>query len=486
MQQSADQLGRNYLSARDPLFDQRYVAGIQQVTAEQIRDVARRYFTPDRLNRVVIAPPGGAPQRAEEKAAAAETPVRLERLPNGLRVLVKRHAQLPMVNIQAFVLGGSLVDTPATAGRSSLVAAMLDKGAGSHSARDIADYFDGVGGQFAVSAGRNTIYASASVLREDFPQALQVFAECFTRPTFPEEEFAKVQKLALGAIARRADSPHAEVMELFADALPAGTPYHLVEGGKKETVSKLTVADVRRYHQQYFVPANMVVTVFGDVDPDAALRLVAQRFGSLKPNAETPAVGFDRDNHLDQDVVRHKQIGKQTAMVMLGYPAVSIRDPKEYAALTLLDAISSGYSYPGGWLHNELRGEGLVYFVHASILTGPAPGYFMVLAQTRPDKIDEVLQRIQRNLDRAKAGQITPEEFQVARQMIVALHAQENTTVGQQARQAALDELYGLGYDYDKHFDQRIQAVTLEEVVGVAKRVLNQRRVQVTTSPEAR
>ena len=144
----------------------------------------------------------------------------------------------------------------------------------------------------------------------------------------------------------------------------------------------------------------------------------------------------------------------------------------------------SGYSYPGGWLHNELRGEGLVYFVHASQLTGPAPGYFAFIAQTQPDKIDEVVQRIQKNVDRAKDGKITPEEFRTAIEMITSLHAQENTTIGEQAQQAALDELYGLGYDYDKSFDDRIEAVKLEDVVRVAKKYLD-KCVEVTASPAA-
>ena len=90
--QAADSLGRSYLTADDPLFDKTYVDGIQKVTAEQVRDVARRYLVPQRLNRVIIAPPGGAPKQAEKAAKAAEGEIRSVRLPNGLRVLVKRHS----------------------------------------------------------------------------------------------------------------------------------------------------------------------------------------------------------------------------------------------------------------------------------------------------------------------------------------------------------------------------------------------------------
>ncbi len=485
VQETAESLGRNFLSADDPLFDDKYVEGIQKVTAEQVQDVARRYFVPERLNRVIIAPPGGAPKPSNEQSAGSEGEIRAVRLPNGLRVLVKKHSHLPMVNIQVYVLGGSLVDTPRTAGRSALVSSMLDKGTDRLTAEQIADYFDSIGGKLSMSAGRFTVFGSATVLRDDFPDAAAVFAECFTQPTFPADEFDKVQSLALGAIARRANSPQAEIFELFYDNLPAATPYHVMQGGKAETVERLTAEDLRAYHAKYFVPENMIVTVFGDVEPDDALKTVARHFGGLKADPDFKPISFDRDNAIPETIVRHKQTGKDTGMVLLGYPAAGILNEKDHAALVVLDAIISGYGFPGGWLHNELRGEGLVYYIHAFQITGPAPGYFAVLSQTRPDSVGEVIGRIEKNIARAKDGKITEDEFRTAVEMVTSLHAQENTTIAKQAGQAALDALYGLGYNYDKTFDERIGAVTLDDVVRAARKYLNN-YVLVTSSPEKR
>jgi zinc protease len=484
VQQAADSLGRSFIATGDPLFEEHYVRNIQKVTAEQIHGVARRYFRPDRLNRVIVAPPGGAPKQADELAGGAEGQVKSVRLDNGLRVLLKRHSHLPMVTIQAYIMGASLVDTPETAGRSGLVAAMLDKGTAGRSAREIAEFFDSIGGRFGASAGRSTVYATATCLSDDFPEVARLFAECFTRPSFPADEFQNVKTLALGAIARRKDSPRGEVMELFYDSLPAGSPYHINQGGKVETIEPLTVDDLRAYHTRYFVPQNMLVAVFGDIDPDAALKMVGQHFGQLKPAADFQPINTDRDNAIPKTIIRHKQTGKPTGMVMLGYQGTSIRDKEDYAAMILLDAITSGYSYPGGWLHKELRGEGLVYYVHAFQMTGLAPGFFAVMSQTQPNTTGEVVERIQKNIARAKAGEISEEDFRTAQEQIIALHAQENTSIGSQAQQAALDELYGFGHDYDKTFDARIQAVTREDVVRVARKYLNN-YVQITASPAA-
>ncbi len=483
VQDAADSLGRSFISAGDPLFDQKYVENIQKVTAEDIQRVAREYFVPQKLNRVVIAPPGGAPKAAQQASAGKEGEVRLVQLPNGLKVLLKQHSHLPLVNMQAYVLAGSLVDDEKTAGRSALVGSMLDKGTEGYTAEQIADYFDSIGGRIATTAGRSTVYGSATTLKEDFPKAAELFAKCFTRPAFPESEFQKVQTLALGAIARRADDPQQEAFELFYDSLPAASPYHLLQGGKRETVEALTAEDLKEYHRKYFVPGNMVVTVFGDIEPDKALEIVKKNFGHLKPAPAFEPIDLNRSNDIPKSITRHKQTGKATGMVVLGYEGTSILKEKDYAALTLLDAILSGYSYPGGWLHNALRGEGLVYYVHAFQIAGPAPGFFTALAQTQPDKIQTVVQRIQQAVDRAKAGEISDDEFRTAQQMVISLHAQENTTISEQAQQAALDELYGLGHDYDESFEARIRSVTLDDVVRVAKKYLDD-YVLVTSSPE--
>ena len=466
-------IGNGVLAAGDPLYESRYVEQLAKVTAEQVRDAVRRHLVPQRLNRVVLAPPGGAGATASEAAKGDESPIRREVLPNGLRVLIKRSAHLPMVNIQMCALGSALVDTPQQAGRSHLVAAMLDRGTDKHNAREIAEYFDSIGGTLNFSAGRFTISGSATVLKEDFAGAMEMFAECVTRSTFPEDEFAKVRQLALRAIEARRNSPQAEAQELFFDLLPADSPYHVIQGGKKETVGALTAEALREYRSRYFAPNNMVVSVFGDIDPEEALALVRRQFGGLKADPAAGQWDFRRNNRIAETVRKRCTTAKPTGMVILGYEGPSIFEKDDYAAITLLDAVTSGYSYPGGWLHEELRGAGLVYWVHAMPLSGPSPGFFLAMAQTHPGKVDEVVDRIEKNIQRARRGQISEEEFETAIDMVLSLHAQENTTISEQARQAVLDELYGLGYDYDTRFPERIKAVKREDLARVANKYLN-------------
>jgi zinc protease len=490
VQQQAESLGISYLDTSDPLFDSTYTERIQAVTAAEIRAAAQKYFLPSRLNRVIIAPPGhhapmvDGPKGAAEAKTADAGKVRLERLPNGLRVLVKRVPNLPLATIQAYVLGGSSRDGEKLAGRAVLLAEMLDKGTqGGATAAEIAQYFDSVGGVLGFNSGRFTLSGAATCLKEDFPKAAGLFADSFLHPAIPQDQFEKVRSLLLADIANRGADPSTEISELFFDSLPGTSLYHTNPEGKAETVKALTVADLKKFHAECMVPAAMVVTVFGDIEPDAAIALVKQHFGGLAAAERKPADVSPGSNVILESKVVHKVTSKDTAMLMLAYACEGIHDQADHSAMIVLRAILNGYSTPGGWLHNELRGEGLVYYVQSSELTGPVPGYFVVTSQPQADKLDEVVQRIRRNLDRAREGKIPEDEVRTAIDQIVGLHAQENVTIGEQARTAALDELYGLGYDYDKKFDAQIRAVTLPEVVRVAKKYFTN-SILVTSSPE--
>lgn len=467
---TAESLARSYLATGDPLFDKLYTQRIQAVTAEQVREVARKYFVPERLNEVVIAPLGQAPQAPSTAVQTRESEIVFFQLANGVRVLIKRQPRLPIVSMHVAMLGGNLLETPETAGRTALLAGMLDKGTRQYTADQIAELFDDLDARVQFVPGRNTLLASLSILKDSFPQAAALVVECLREPRFAEEEFAKVKKLALDAIAQRSANPQAEAQELFADLLPADCPYHILTGGKKETVERLTLDDLRTYHRQILNPKTMVVAVFGDIEPEKVRSQVESWFGDLRVPPDAPTISFDRNNAIPQVITGHKQIQKPTAVVVMGYPGPSIRDAADYTAMMVLDTIMSGYDYPGGWLHEELRGAGLVYGVHALQITGPAPGFFVIIAQTRPESLGEVVARIQDKVEKAKRGDFTEEEFERAKELLISYHAQQNLTVASQAMQAALDELYGLGYDYDKGFDERVKAVTLEDVKRVAKK----------------
>ncbi|MCA9269485.1 MAG: insulinase family protein, partial [Planctomycetales bacterium] len=334
VQDQAESLGRSYLSTDDPLFDEQYVKGIQRVTPQQIQAVARKYFRPERENTVTINPLGtGSQSGSEASVAAAESDVVKKTLPNGLTLLVKRHAVQPLVTVQAFVKAGILADTDADSGLASLTTSMMTKGTSKYTAAQIADYFDSIGGAISVDSQRNSSYLTCATLTEDFPVALDYCDQVLFHPTFPADEFAKEKAPQLTRIAARKGNPQAEVMDYWATLLPEDTPFHRTVTGTVDTVAKLTVADAKAMHRKYFSPGNMVLAVYGDIDPAKTLAELERRFGGL-PRQD---IEFPRwpDAHFAKSekraVLKNQQQG--TSMVLLSYPIVSVNAQQERDAL---------------------------------------------------------------------------------------------------------------------------------------------------------
>lgn len=485
VQDQAESLASSYMSTGSPMFDEAYVAGLQKVTAEQIRAAANKYFRPEVLTTIKIVPQGTlAAQKKVKETEKTANDVQQFTLPNGLKVLVKRDTHLPMVDMKIYALGGDLLDSEETAGRANFIASMLDKGTPTRTAEEITSWFDSVGGFIGFSSGRNTYSGGFSVLKEDYPKALEITADCWQNATFPKEKFEQVKTLILGSIARRSENPQSELFETWADALPKTTPFHLVSGGKLETVSRMTPEALRAFFRENVLdPENTILTLYGDLDEVQARALITKYFGSMPKLRNHKEVSFARSNAIPENVKFHKVTGKETGMVLISFAAPPMGlDEKELVAVKLLNAIMAGYGYPGGWLHEELRGEGLVYGVHGLTRSNVVPGYIIFIAQTSPDKVDEVVSRLFKNIEKAKAGQITPEELSIAKQRLCALHAQSDTTIGEQAVQQGLNVLYGLGIDFDRTYDDRVNATTLEDVKAAARKFLGGNYVQVTTS----
>ena len=483
VQEQANSLAFSFISTGDPLFDDQYVAGIQRVTAEQVREVARKYFLPERTNTVVIDPIGSKREAVSDVAQSTESPMLRKVLDNGLTVLLKRHAVTPTVSIQVFVNGGVLSDTLETSGRAALASAMMERGTEKYSGREIAEYFDSIGGSFGMSSQRNTSFLTCSVLKDDFETAFDHCYQVLFKPTFPKEEFANLQQRQLARIAARQANPQAAIMDYWTSLLPASSPYSRTVLGNPDSVSKLTAAHCLHFHRTHFVPNNMVLAVVGDIELDATLGMIQQSFGKQPRSKDLKLPEFPAE-HAESVGRSAHQTSRQpnTAMVVIGYPTVNALDQDTRAVLDVFDSILTGGGGAGGRLFNELRGARLVYYVFGIELSGQAPGYFMFMAQTRPETVDEVVKRIQNNIQRITEEGVAEDEFDLAKQKLIARHAQQNVTPSAQAFQSAIDELYGLGYDHDKSFEERISRVTVADVQALATKYFRD-PVIATSSP---
>ena len=143
-----------------------------------------------------------------------------------------------------------------------------------------------------------------------------------------------------------------------------------------------------------------------------------------------------------------------------------------------------GYGYPGGWLHNDLRGRQLVYEVHAMNVPGVEPGYFAAFARCQPEKVQTVAATIMQYVYRMALVGPTPDELELAKKLIITSEALDHQTDSAQASSAALNELYGLGYDFDRKFLDLVRRVTIDDAKAASRKYFRHYVLTVTAPDE--
>ena len=480
VEQRAHSLGLDMLGTYDPDFSETYVRNIQRVTAEDIREVARLYFREETLVQAVVRPKSTAPPPVATTPVVQQEPVVKKILANGMTLLLKRHPALPTVAMQTYFKAGVRVETPETNGLSQLTAGLLLKGTTSRSAEEIATLFDAKGATVAAEAGNNSIFLNTSFLREDFDEILALYAEMLLHPSFPEDELTNLRRVLLANLERQNDDWRAEVERLWRQTFFTVSPYRLSPEGSAATLQRLQRQDVVAFYQRYAVPGNMVLAIVGDIDVPQMVAAVEKAFANFAPRplalpqvpAEPPPTQGRR---------KVKQTQKQVAAIYIGFPSTTLANLADRYPLHILDGIVSGIDLPSGWLHNELRGQQLVYVVHAFNWLGLESGYFGIYAATQPDKVDIVVDLILQFMEKARAGQISDEELERTKQMALVTARLRRQANDQLAGDMALNELYGLGYDFSDREPEYLVKVTKADVQRVAQTYLHHPTIVITT-----
>jgi zinc protease len=400
-----------------------------------------------------------------------------------------------------FSLGGVTAEDARTNGLGMLAMRLATRGTKSRSAQQIAEFSDSVGGELSTTCGNNTWNWAAQCLKEDFDKTLDVFIDVVQNPVFPEEETELMKRRVTAAIQSQDADWFAASFRYFRKSYfePKNSPYQYLAIGTEENVQGFTPQQVRQWYTDKVLKAPRVLAVYGDIDVERAREEVARRF-----SGEGDSVSKDRIRPPDpvgvgesgkpsvtvRDVKINKSDNPQTG-VFIGFDAPLAVGHDAIYPLTVADTLASGYNYPTGYIFETLRGRGLVYDAQAFLFPGRSrqtPGAFIIYAGCDPADVNEVVDAILENIARlqGKPEEINVDWFGRTKNLIVTSEALDNETAAQQAQTAALDDLFGLGYDYHDRFGEKIEAVKLPDVQGAARLFLRECLVTVTTSaPDA-
>ncbi|MCP5518347.1 MAG: insulinase family protein [Verrucomicrobiales bacterium] len=476
MQGQAQDLGSNWMAASDLNFSARYLAAVQAITPEEIREVARKYFTAVNRTRYALVPKGAAPTVTVSRRTEVDHPVTRMTLGNGLTLLHKEDRRLPFVEFRLVLAGGLLAETPRNNGVTQLLARMLLQGSRTRSADQIATAIESVGGHLDSYSGNNSFGLSAEVLRDEFSLGLDLLADTLLHPAFPAPDLERERQLQLAAIRAQDDQMLPSAFRALRRRLFGPQGYGLDLLGSAESVGALRIEDLQAAHQRLVHPGRSVLAVYGDIARGEVLPAVEAAFGAWAARGETAAgAGADPGGKTGTGRTELAR-DKRQAVLAVGFPGASITSPDRHA----LELVQESCSDLGSRLFTRIREElGLAYYVGAQNFVGLVPGYFAFYAGTAPEHAARVEQELLAEARALCGDGLTADELRRAKAKIIGHKKIARQELGSYALATALDELYGLGYAHTEEEDALIEAVTLEQVRAAAAACLCPERAVV-------
>jgi zinc protease len=415
-------------------------------------------------------------------AAAVSTPAaaaKIEKIvtPGGIEVWHVRDDTLPMVSMEFGFLGGASQDPADKPGVASLVASLLDEGAGELNAQAFQEKMEERAIAISFNAHRDTMRGSLKTLTEHRDQAFDLLQLALTKPRFDADAIERVRAGTLAGLRRRTTNPDDIAGERwFARAFP-DHPYGRPSRGTLESVAKIDVDDLRTFHRNNFARGNLKVATIGAIDAKDIAPLVDRAFGALpeKPNLVVVPEVVPQGGGV-RDVV---ELNVPQTVITFGGVGLKRSDP-DFIPAFVLNHILGGGTFSSR-LYREVREKrGLAYSVYSYLAPFNRAGLFIGGVSTRNDRAAESLNIILEQISEIAKDGPTELELAEAKSYLIGSYPLRFDTSGKIAGQLLEIQLDNLGVDYIDKRNGLIAAVTAEDVRRAAKRFLTDAQLLVT------
>jgi zinc protease len=398
-------------------------------------------------------------------------------LPNGLRILVAENHNAPLVSLRALVRSGADHDTVQTAGLASTVAEMLDEGAGSRDAIQLAEEVGLLGASLATGADWDATYVSLDVLARNAAPSTEIFGDVTARPTLPADGLERVRAERLNEIIQQRNEPAAIAGKRFANLLYGTGVYGNSVVGNAETVARLTIEDVQRFYREHYIPNHSSVVVSGDLDAQQAIDLVTRALGEWQRGPEPPRPVLDArpiETSRIYVVDRPQAVQSEIRVGHIGVP----RSCEDYFPLSVMNAIFGGVFNSRINLNLRER-HGYTYGARSQFAWRRQAGPFVVAAPVRNEVTRESVEEMLSELRRIRTGDIEDRELDDTKSYLMGVFPATVQTASDIASRLVDMELYGLPEDYFDRYRENIAAVTKDEITRVANKYLDPDRVLI-------
>ena len=394
-----------------------------------------------------------------------------ETLPNGLRLLLVEDHDLPEIHFHAVVKGGRLAEPKHKAGLTELFGEVQRTGGTQSMSGDAADeYLERIGASIETDVDESYSTASGKCLTETLDKVLPLYAEFLMAPGLTQDKIDLAKTHMKGMIARRNDDAFGLTYREFVKLIYGkDSPY--ARQFEYDDVDGLTRDDLVAYHALCYHPDQTILAVWGDFKVPEMRTKLAKAFGDWKKGEKplTLEEPFVFPPAPSLNYVEKKDV--EQAFILMGHLSLKMDDPDYPAVLVMSEILGGGMS---SRLFVEVREKrGLAY--SASGAVAPAydhQGAFYVFASTKPSTMSQTLALIIEEIKRIQKEPVTDEEMRLAKEGYLNRYAFQFDSTAKVVERMQTYLFYGYPLDFNQTLRDKVEKVTKEDVLRVAKKTL--------------
>lgn len=462
----ASEMGADWFGARNLNLSSEWQEAIERVTTEDLHRVCSTWLSSPNVTEVSLDPLGSNAENEDGSAAGVETALSEHVLGNGMKVVIREDHRLPLAYACLAFKAGCRAENEHDAGVTDLMSECLLKGTATRSAADIARFLEDIGGAINTSTGNNSLSVCCQILAEDLDAGLELMADVVMNPSFPEDAFRREKESFVADAEEDLEDPLSVAFRQERKVAYGHVSYGNSPSGTPESLSSLTVQDVKRQYERIICASNAVICISGDVRKEEVLPLLEKHLGGMRAGTPpvltpTPALRAGREVTV---------LDKQQAVLVVGVPGVDVASPEMAQALLF----QSWCSDMAGPVFTNIREEaGLAYYASSSLFIGMDAGGICFYLGTSPEQLEEAGRRLEKTLEMIHEQGMTEEDLERTKASALSSRLLAMQSNGALCQMLALDILFGLPLDAFERQTTAIRNMELERVNAFIRKVLD-------------
>ncbi|KAB7614306.1 insulinase family protein [Amylibacter sp. SFDW26] len=400
--------------------------------------------------------------------AFAETNIQEITSKGGITVWLVDEPSIPFVALEVAFKGGASLDDADKMGATYLMTGLLEEGSGDMDASAFSRATEELAAGFGFDASRDSVSISARVLKENQDQSLALLKQALMQPTFSDVAFARVQNQVVSIVKSKQTDPQDIATRAMAALAYSNHPYSQSLEGTLETVTNLTAEDMRQAHKNIFAKDRLFVSVVGDIRAEEVGPMVDALLGDLP---ETGKALPQKTEFSASGGVTVVDFDTPQAVAIWAHDGMDRHDPDFFAAYLL------NHTLGGGGLSSRLTAEvrekrGLTYGVYSYLAPFDYTNIYAGGVSSSNDRIKTALDVIKEEWRKMAEFGVTAEELEASKKYLTGAYPLRFDGNGRIANLLVGMQMSGYPIDYPKTRNDKINAVTLEDVNRVAKELL--------------